>query len=1063
MRNQAFLNTRASGITHFIDETERFFSAIPLRAKRATIDCDEEDQISTSTRNHLTRMDMLPQRRLRVAMLEVGEEGEPALLYAEQARGFLGQSLCGDVLACRVAQLDLGITIWRLVSRYHASAWQNLTDESVASLLVALLSLSIGLPVQSAMDLRIGLSSAKIDISPGCLDLETTSLHLYPGSGYDDSLYGRIPTDTVISLQLVGSISSLCRILSARRKEPVWLRDFLGQSAMDTFTLALIPLLADYKTPFGRVLPPQLRRLGSGWCFMGRVLAHCPPARLAMFCGHALGPWRADSSYIGISPGGLDQTLGAVIGVLNSLAGMDPTHDLPFVLNTHVVGPLVPCLKYQDQLSTTVPTSSSPVCGHLELGAALAAMRPGGNCFLVSDPSYGGEPLLAVADKNLGGGCRWRLVPMGIPPSIDIDRNVIYTRVDTSLGNRPSNTPRRMLLSALDATGHGQLVQSVYSEHADNALLAGGPLCPVPSSLILERARQAILKAIEEPEITRLLDRSRTRPSDALVTPANEPLHGKRLRHTSGVEIPTNDDFSVVEKATRWITERIDTLGRERLAPSIIILLAVVGRIPWTNLTRYRAYYGLRDFAVVGGKLFFVALLSQKNSGMGAIPLPLAEGAELTKLLLRVGRDKRIRTRKLIDDGLRNLESLLVSMDIDPAKFRTAVRRVSYYNCHNCFSGLVAAALASRLTIPLNYVAEADIFAALCEETPMSMFDENTPWYSPHSLTTAWNSSHGHKAISALDAIGNGNYHYRLGVSGPSIRLHDRLRCDSADWSSYQWAEFAVLFGPMPSAKVVRSWIEKSSPMKCSASAQREAVAVRAILRKRGQIKLDPPLRFIPPSKARVLMTRLTTVIRKQYPGKRGERLCAGVITAGLVGPRPKELFRLRGALVHLVGQLVTLDIAGVGKTHRSRRVATANILSPNGSTRDLWREELTMLLDTMQFKADTRICDYNSAIQRHFQDSVTSCLHLVGKDVFGNGDGLTYYSLRHLCAWLLLDELLKAAFEVNYFDVLASCASNMGHSLPEFLGGYIGTAVIVLQASAGMVHSFGLSATTSR
>ncbi len=49
----------------------------------------------------------------------------------------------------------------------------------------------------------------------------------------------------------------------------------------------------------------------------------------------------------------------------------------------------------------------------------------------------------------------------------------------------------------------------------------------------------------------------------------------------------------------------------------------------------------------------------------------------------------------------------------------------------------------------------------------------------------------------------------------------------------------------------------------------------------------------------------------------------------------------------------------------------------------------------------------------------------------------------------MLLYSALTVADRLNFYNLLGTIAANMGHSLPEFLGGYIGTGIIAILARA--------------
>lgn len=49
-------------------------------------------------------------------------------------------------------------------------------------------------------------------------------------------------------------------------------------------------------------------------------------------------------------------------------------------------------------------------------------------------------------------------------------------------------------------------------------------------------------------------------------------------------------------------------------------------------------------------------------------------------------------------------------------------------------------------------------------------------------------------------------------------------------------------------------------------------------------------------------------------------------------------------------------------------------------------------------------------------------------------------------------DPIAIGIFLYNFYNLLGTIAANMGHSFPEFLGGYIGTGIIAVLGRANLL-----------
>lgn len=590
----------------------------------------------------------------------------------------------------------------------------------------------------------------------------------------------------------------------------------------------------------------------------------------------------------------------------------------------------------------------------------------------------------------------------------------------------------------------------MVSEHADNAVLAGGPLCPLPSSFIFGHAAEALRRIYDEAGVNASLCQWQESPSivEQAVDPIGNEAPNIQAPHTSGVSLPGSNDFEIVSKVTNYIISNIALLGRPRWFSALIIVLASLGGIPWTNLRRYSGYYTLRDVASAGQHVFFMALLPQKGGGVGCIPLPLGKAGLLAwRIAKKAYADPRTRKRHIVKDGLESLGKILRAIGLDEAHFLKAIVRVAYYRCQNHFSGFVAAALSGRLVIPCNYILESDIIASLRLGTPLGL--DGAPWTSPHKADYHWTTKESHLAEASLRLISDGSFYFRSGSRGPGTELPQSLHSHPSTWALTQWAEFAQLFGPIPNIATLQSWMESVGEyQEGSKTARRAALRVRIKLRDDGKLPLDPPVRFVPWHLITNFLSVLIEELERKYPGKRGQRLIVGGLIAAVIGPRPKETHALHKKDVRIRGSLICSCIGGVKKTHRSRRDAIAN-LPGEDTIRDWMIDELRHRLTALTGESGARVADYDSASLRQFREAIQGALRRAAIRVLGDDEGISYYTLRHLCAARLLYSALTVAERLNFYNLLGTIAANMGHSLPEFLGGYIGTGIIAVLGRA--------------
>jgi len=1063
--NKALVQTGNAARLRFVQDVETFWGPTPLspQARRATAD---EEETPTSNYFKLTSARILH-------CSPVADEEALAIDSPRTIRRFADLSLAGDLLACNTRQLEIGGAVLQRSAAYANRAWKVFGPKEWTAWLIALISLRFGIPVTDLFCLP--LTATPVSSAPGALDLSRARLSLFPGNGFNEGLFGRIPFGQRIEVQLTGTLALLCELLEKNAGGMPTLQAILGDSSRDVYTNSIKAALSPHHNvgssfaPFvpawKRNIEAQLCRLHACWLYSGLVLAGSSPAVMSLICSRTISPFRADCNYIRISRATLQNTLVDINEAQNHLAGLG-SHDVPVVLQPDWVGVDAPPLAEVVKRIHGADNQAIPSVGSAGLEAlpALLGARPGGICQRVFD---GQRSFLALADKNLGVGMRTRIVPIpfDIPAGVGGQQRD-PERYDSSLGFTPENAPRKSVLSALTEANASQIVSGLVSEHIDNSLLPGGPLCPLPTSLIVNHATEWLGKVYQDAcsgeNLHELLFAAGAQePTESVLTAA---VGSKvRHRHTSGVYLPDNEDFEIVGKATAYISENLRHLGRPRWFASLIIVLSGLVGIPWENLRRYAAYYSLSDFVTLGGQLFFVALLPQKGGGLGAIPLPIGKADSVAgQLVQRAFGNHRTRRRRFFKDGRDSLQDLLRPLNIDEASFIRAVSRVAYYRCHCRFSGFVAAGLLGRLIIPCNYIAESDIFASLELGTPVGL--DGAPWTSPHKATSR-TPDYTAPCNDTIRPLLGGSNRLPLGERGMGRLLPESLHTCPSGWKIAEWTEFAQQFHPVPNQSILQHWIEISASHhgNCDAKVVKKLLqgTVRN-LQNLGKWPLDPAVRLVPRSTIKKFLSVFLEELASEHKdpkgeglGKRGKRLIAGGLIAIVFGARPKENLALRLRHLRVRGNLLCACIKGVKKTNRARRDAIANLIRGNDilewATGELRKHLITLKADK-EITLSSRISDFDSASCRQFREALQDALRAAARRVLGDDEGITCYTLRHLCATLLLEAALVNAGTLNFFTLLGTIAANMGHSLPEFLGGYIGTGIIAILRTAKLL-----------
>jgi len=158
--------------------------------------------------------------------------------------------------------------------------------------------------------------------------------------------------------------------------------------------------------------PRETMFLHRPFVYTALIKAAVPPAAVALLLDRSVGPYRAESSYYYTSVAQLWQHATTTQSVMLAWAGIPPLWTIPSDIDfTRGVGVNAPLLSKTASLAMEVVRgieSENERRAAMELGLAFHGRRPTTDKQVSC--SMGGE-VLAIADKNHGGGRRLRLVP----------------------------------------------------------------------------------------------------------------------------------------------------------------------------------------------------------------------------------------------------------------------------------------------------------------------------------------------------------------------------------------------------------------------------------------------------------------------------------------------------------------------------------------------------------------------------------------------------------------------------------------------------------------------------
>ncbi|MEI6562017.1 MAG: hypothetical protein WCO68_08045 [Verrucomicrobiota bacterium] len=337
MNPNSLVNAGDAVRLHFISDVERYFGADSLAVRPRQVNGDENEESEAIVR--FSTLYRKAANRKSVGY-EDGDDEEALVIESPRAiRQYAGLSLAGDLLACGTRHIELGIAVLQVSALFDERAWRCLRPAELASWIIALLSLMIGIPPRDLLRFPLTPTKAVLDDAMGALDLSRSLLRLFPGNGCDDGLFGRIPRGQIIEFQLPGTLHLLCKLLTMSLPNgAATLQGVIGASALDVYCRHIALRLENFRPARQRKLEAQLCRLHDVWTFSGLVLAGTPPGIMALLCRRTVSPFRSDSNYFSVSRLCVQHTLTAICEAEYQLAGFPPEGNIPVIVNPGEVG-----------------------------------------------------------------------------------------------------------------------------------------------------------------------------------------------------------------------------------------------------------------------------------------------------------------------------------------------------------------------------------------------------------------------------------------------------------------------------------------------------------------------------------------------------------------------------------------------------------------------------------------------------------------------------------------------------------------------------------------------------
>jgi len=667
-----------------------------------------------------------------------------------------------------------------------------------------------------------------------------------------------------------------------------------------------------------------------------------------------------------------------------------------------------------------------------------------------------------------------------------------------SWGDVPKNGIRKALYSALIEAGVGIEIIALIFEHGTNALLPMGPLSFYPMRWIFESAGQ-ILNAVHEaagvPVVFKDLEEISLRhtPFPFIEDESGfDSVEFENLPGTGLISVPIKEEVELIKLATQEFVNLVlsnSNISVSVLRSGLLLLLAKAG-VPILNLNIYKRYYGIKSFVSNSEELHFVALMTQKDLGMGLLPVNLGGDSELFTLILK--RIKESEHHSLFfNKGLSKRETgqfIATMLRINNAHLLEGITATSlYWALHRCsnfnalfkLGGMLTAGLSGKLFLPANYYDIGDLLNAKNRTwTPLVGFDGYT-WKNPYLPSERDLSNHleSDEMIELLKQkhLGGPNKRGRKRKGGIR-KLSKEFGGEPSTWDNQKFQSFFLFYNCWPTRFKMQKVMQETTGLPEN-ECKRRATSIFRNMRQKCLLHAGRPLRFIPsemfPEFLELLLKNIQRWRLKKPELSRKNQMW--VLGGAALGMRISETLIMRREDYQITGLFETMMIRGT-KSRRAKRLFPLHLARQGSQGQALVRGFLAGLNSDQGSEDDGTVpfSDFIDQEPENANNSLASVMdntfrsfrkipkpnrekkvechpHVVGR--------YTHHSLRHATAVRLLQAIMDTSFNRgDMWGGISELALGLGHTLHTFLCSYVGTAVLTLNQPINQqrTHAYG-------
>jgi hypothetical protein len=397
--------SKQSAVTRFIGEVLNFWSDVPARHQKPRSDLTIREDMESRLERGIDYAIGIDQGvyikvkgKLPPMGYPCGEDEVSISLQGPQTRAMASLAAYASQLAPSHREVLPASRVLSLIYHSRAPILESPHMEHVRDAALCGLNVLAGIEAEDLMSFGVGDQPTS---GPGWIAQGQVFLRV--GSGWHREMLGRVPRQ-VIPLPVPEWLSQL-----------LWKMEHCDSGALRVEALYSKDPLGSFYRAAGRYAeasPHQAMFLHRPFVYAALITAAVSSAALALLLDRPVGPYRAESSYYSTSVAQLWQHATATQAVMLAWAGIPPLWTMPSDIDfKRRVGTNAPLLSEAASLALEAVRgidSENERRAAMELGLAFHGKRPTTDKQVPC--SMDGE-VLAIADKNHGGGRHLRLVP----------------------------------------------------------------------------------------------------------------------------------------------------------------------------------------------------------------------------------------------------------------------------------------------------------------------------------------------------------------------------------------------------------------------------------------------------------------------------------------------------------------------------------------------------------------------------------------------------------------------------------------------------------------------------